>query len=76
MLALIATMNAGIPGFLQAAAPTSSEVLTELGTYLTSLVNWAGTVLTTVWDSQILRVVVFLSIPLIGIGIIKRLMDI
>lgn len=76
MLALIATINAGMPAFFEASTPTAAEFLTELGTYLTSLIGWAGTVLSTVWDQPILRVVVFMAIPLIGIGIIKRLMDV
>lgn len=68
------SQNFGVPVLLEATTTTSGDVLTELGTYLTQLISWAGTVLTTVWDNQILRVLAFMAIPLIGIGVLARIM--
>lgn len=72
-LALV-SQTFGVPVMLEASTATSGDVLTELGTYLTQLIGWAGTVLTTVWNNQILRVLAFMAIPLIGIGVLARIM--
>lgn len=71
MLALIGSM---FPVMLEASTPDSGAVLQEFGTYLTQLIGWAGTVLTNVWNTPVLRVLCFMAIPLIAIGVLARLM--
>lgn len=76
MVALNAIISSMFPVMLSAGTNTvdSGAVLQEFGTYLSQLISWAGTVLTNVWDTPVLRVLCFLAIPLIAIGVLARLM--
>lgn len=64
------------PGMIlcQAATPGTSDILSEITTVFSQVVNWVGTVFTMIWENKLLFIVVTLGVALIAIGVVKRLM--
>ena len=75
--ALIATSFAVLPGnfiHLQAATPTLSTILEDLGTIFNKVFDWVPTVFTTILGNPLLFLMIAIGIPFIAIGVVKRLL--
>lgn len=53
---------------------TLANVLADMGTILTSMMSWVGTVMTTIVANPILLIFVVGTFALVSIGIINRLL--
>lgn len=53
---------------------TLANVLADMGTILTSMMSWVGTVMTTIVGNPILLIFVVGTFALVSIGIINRLL--
>lgn len=55
---------------------TVATIVSSIGTFFTSAMTWAGSVLSTIISSPLLLIFATLSISFVGIGVVRRLMSI